>query len=143
MHMICTMPCLCALLLAACQPLADSAGSNSSVEETAPRAPTAASTPASQSVDLVPVAVEAAPVVAPTDTAGSLPADVRRFKERRDECDHFRGEEPSDPARTAELQAALERTCTGTDAALVALRRRHSGDAAVMVALADYESDVE
>ena len=89
---------------------------------------------------------DAAPTPAPTPAVaapGALPQDVQAFKKRRDECDHFRGEEPSDAARAAELEQKLEQTCKGTDAALAGLRRRYDGNRAAIAALADYEDSVE
>jgi hypothetical protein len=94
--------------------------------------------------------VAAAPAPSPTPaptgaaaTATGLPADVVAFKTRRDACDHFRGEEAGDDARAAELERQLEQNCTGTDAALAALRKRHAGNAAATAALADYDDAVE
>lgn len=99
-------------------------------------------------VPVTPEAVpEAPPVAAPTPEAGAatgaLPQDVRAFKARRDECDHFRGEEPSDEARAAQLEQKLEQTCKGTDATLAGLRRRYDSNPAAIAALADYEDSVE
>ena len=82
-------------------------------------------------------------VPADGDEAAALPADVVAFRAKRDECDHFRGEEPTDQARAAFLTEAMERTCTGTDAALIDLRKRYAGNAAIVSALADYEDEVE
>lgn len=72
-----------------------------------------------------------------------LPADVIAFRLKRDECDHLRGEEPTGPARAAFLRYGMERTCTGTDAALAALRRRHADDPASITALAGYADRIE
>lgn len=87
-------------------------------------------------------AVEAPPPQA-NQTAPALPADVAAFKEKRDSCDHFRGEEPYDAERGAFLAKQLEATCKGTDKALADLRARYAGDAAAKAALADYETQVE
>ncbi|MCC2976434.1 hypothetical protein LK533_07075 [Sphingomonas sp. PL-96] len=76
-------------------------------------------------------------------TGAKLPADVVAFRERRDECDHFRGEDPYDAERAAFLSEALARTCTGTDAELKALRARYAANAAILAALADYEDEAE
>jgi hypothetical protein len=84
-----------------------------------------------------------APAPSATASPQVLPRDVRAFIARRDECDHFRGEEPSDEARAAELERKLKQTCTGTDAALAALRRDHAGEPAAIAALANYEDSVE
>ena len=85
----------------------------------------------------------------PMRAAGDAPrpasrlADVVAFRQRRDECDHFRGEEPYDAKRAAFLRAALARTCKGTDAELAALRKRYAGNPAALRALAGYEPTVE
>jgi hypothetical protein len=76
--------------------------------------------------------------------AADLPAEVAAFKVKRDQCDHYRGEDPGDDTtRAAELQRELEQTCKGTDARLKELRRRYAGDPKVTAALAHYEDDVE
>jgi hypothetical protein len=72
-----------------------------------------------------------------------LPADVVTFRTRRDDCDHFRGEEAYDAERKAFLKAALQRTCTGTDRELAALRRRHAANPAAVAALRNYEDRIE
>ena len=72
-----------------------------------------------------------------------MPADVVAFRSKRDKCDYFRGEEPTDAARASELEKLLDRTCKGTDAAQAALRKRYAGNASVRAALADYDSEVE
>lgn len=78
-----------------------------------------------------------------TAVSTNLPADVIAFRSKRDECDHFRGEDATDEARAAELEKLLDRTCKGTDAALAALRKRYAKDPAVIAALADYDGEVE
>lgn len=85
----------------------------------------------------------AEPVANTADGGATLPADVVAFQAKRDDCDHFRGEEPTDPARAAFLEKALERTCKGTDAQLTALRKRYADTPAVITALADYEDGIE
>ncbi|MGE5305257.1 MAG: hypothetical protein ACM3TN_18255 [Alphaproteobacteria bacterium] len=47
--------------------------------------------------------------------AAGLPADVLKFKERRDLCDHFRGEDPYDKERRKFLEENLKKYCAGTD----------------------------
>ncbi|WP_294292843.1 hypothetical protein [uncultured Sphingomonas sp.] len=120
-----------------------------------------AETPAPAAARTSPPALDSAPPPAtatpepPSTNAGAaatntiavapetLPADVVTFKARRDECDHFRGEDADDEARAAQLEQELNRTCKGTDSALAGLRRRYAANAAVIAALANYESDVE
>ncbi|WP_188578182.1 hypothetical protein [Azorhizobium oxalatiphilum] len=73
----------------------------------------------------------------------ALPADVRAFIKRRDGCDHFRGEEPTDPERAKEINTQLKKLCTGTDAQLARLRLSYATNRAVMRALAPYERKIE
>lgn len=82
-------------------------------------------------------------------SAKSLPREVRDFIERREVCDHFRGEpvpEPEDDpesVRRKQIETALKRFCTGTDAELARLRARYRNNAAVTAALADFEDEIE
>lgn len=75
--------------------------------------------------------------------ARGLPADVAAFIERRDSCDHFRGEEPYDAERAAHIKAALAASCTGTDRELAALRRKYAADPHLMGRLSRYEDRIE
>ena len=78
-----------------------------------------------------------------------LPREVRAFIERREGCDHFRGEPVPEPAddpkgeRRRQIESALDKLCTGTDAELARLRARYRKDAAVTAALADFEDEIE
>jgi len=72
-----------------------------------------------------------------------LPADVARFVQRRDLCDHFRGEELYDAERRAFLEKRMREYCTGTDAKLAALKRKYRGRFDVMAKLGEYEATVE
>lgn len=76
---------------------------------------------------------------------GSLPADVVRFVEEREACEHARGEfpDPPDPERVREVLAMISGSCTGTDARLAALRDRYRTNAAATARLAEYESTIE
>ena len=126
--------CSAALLLAACGPPAPVAAT---VAVPAP-APVAATAPA-------PVAATAPVPVAVTASAPipGLPPEVLAFKRKRDDCDHFRGEEGYDAERRAFLAAALARSCTGTDQALAALRQQHAANPAVIAQLKAYEDRIE
>jgi hypothetical protein len=75
----------------------------------------------------------------------SLPSEVERFVERRDTCDHFRGEvaEPGDIARMNEVNEMLAKYCSGTDAELAALRSRYYANGAVTEKLSVYETKIE
>lgn len=73
----------------------------------------------------------------------ALPTDVAVFVDRRDGCDHFRGEEPYDAERGAFLAERMKRLCSGSDAALARLRRIHADDKAAIAALARFEDRIE
>ena len=88
------------------------------------------------------IALSARASVAQAGTHG-LPADVAGFVEQRDLCDHFRGEDPYDAARAAEIKAKLAANCTGTDKKLAALRKKYAGNRKVMKRLSGYEARIE
>ena len=72
-----------------------------------------------------------------------LPTDVVNFKERRDLCDHFRGEAPYDEERNKFLIENLEKYCTGTDRDLAALKAKYLDNPDVMRVLDGYEDKIE
>lgn len=78
-----------------------------------------------------------------------LPAEVHRFLDRREICDHFRGEPVpdavDDPAgeRRRQIETALQQSCTGTDAELARLREAYRDRPEVTQALAGLEDRVE
>ena len=76
-------------------------------------------------------------------TQALLSADIVAFRERRDACDHFRGEDAYDAKRAAFLAAEVARTCTGSDRALADLRKQYASDAQALAALKDYEDKIE
>lgn len=78
-----------------------------------------------------------------TDAATVLPADVVEFKERRDLCDHFRGEDAYDEKRGKFLAEGMKKACTGTDKEMALLKKKYSNNEAVLKALADYEVKIE
>ncbi len=88
---------------------------------------------------------------APTDRPNwcDYPHEVRAFLDRREGCDHFRGEPLPDPAddpggeRRRQIQTALHALCTGSDAELQRLRARYRDDADVSAALGALESNIE
>ncbi len=88
---------------------------------------------------------------APSDRANwcDYPHEVRAFLDKREGCDHFRGEPVPEPAddpggeRRREIETALRKLCTGSDAELLRLRTRYRDDADVSAALNALESDIE
>lgn len=90
-------------------------------------------------VALVPVAG----LAGAAERSPRLPPDVVAFAQKRDICDHFRGEEGADPARQNEIATALERTCKGTDSKLSALKQAYRSRSAVLKFLGKYEYPIE
>ncbi|MGF9563492.1 hypothetical protein [Neorhizobium sp. JUb45] len=77
-------------------------------------------------------------------SAASLPSDVQTFVSERENCDHFRGEEPYDADRRREIEAALDRYCRGTDARLDGLKKKYrNAPAAVRDLLNGFEYPIE
>lgn len=72
-----------------------------------------------------------------------LPPEVARYVEKRDGCDHFRGEEPYDEERRQFLLKRMTELCVGTDKRLAALKKKYRNDAAVMKKLDEYEPEIE
>ena len=71
------------------------------------------------------------------------PPDVAAFIERRDRCDHFRGEDPFDEERRRFLQQQTLQLCVGTDQQLAALKKQYQDNAAIMGKLNQYEVSIE
>jgi hypothetical protein len=72
-----------------------------------------------------------------------LPEDVARFIERRDACDHFRGEEAYDAKRREFLEQQTLKLCVGSDKQLAGLKKKYAGNKAVITKLNDYEAEIE
>lgn len=79
----------------------------------------------------------------PSWAQAKLPVDVARFIEKRDGCDHFRGEEPYDEERRQFLLKNMNELCKGTDARLAQLKRKYAGRPAIVGKLDDYEKRIE
>jgi len=74
-----------------------------------------------------------------------FPADVARFVDQREGCDHFRGEfpDPPDAQRIKEIERELRKLCTGTDKKLADLKRKYARNRAVMERLNEFEEGIE
>ena len=72
-----------------------------------------------------------------------LPEDVARFIERRDACDHFRGEEAYDAKRREFLEQQTSKLCVGSDQQLAGLKKKYAGNKAIITKLNDYEAEIE
>jgi hypothetical protein len=73
----------------------------------------------------------------------AMPTDVARFIERRDLCDHFRGEEPYDAERGAFLKFQIDKYCKGSDRQLATLKRKYERQKDVLSKLNEYEVKIE
>jgi len=74
-----------------------------------------------------------------------LPADVVKYVEQREGCDHFRGEVPDPPAvqRMKEIEQEIRKLCTGTDKKLNKLKHKYARNQMVMKRLNEFEENVE
>lgn len=60
------------------------------------------------------------------------PKDVAKFQTDVETCIHFAGEEPYDPARRRQVNAAIRRFCTPADRAAGPLRKKYAGNPLVL-----------
>jgi hypothetical protein len=72
-----------------------------------------------------------------------LPEDVFSFVEKRDGCDHFRGEDPYDEERRKFILKNLQELCTGTDVELAKLKTKYESNSIVLSRLSNYDEDIE
>jgi len=77
--------------------------------------------------------------------AESLPRDVQRFVDRREGCDHMRGEfpDPGEKQRMNEVTREINKLCAGTSKELVQLKRKYSTNSTIMQILNQFETGVE
>lgn len=78
-----------------------------------------------------------------TSDENQRPLDVISFLDRREGCDHFRGEEPYDEERRKFLLEKMHELCDGTDNQLDQLKRKYSTLPNVMTKLNSYELRIE
>jgi hypothetical protein len=72
-----------------------------------------------------------------------LPEDVESFVATREDCDHWRGEDPYDKEREAEINWNVCQMCFGTDEQLATLKKKHAKNGAVIAVLSEFELKVE
>jgi hypothetical protein len=77
------------------------------------------------------------------NAVATLPADVVTFQQRRDLCEHFRGEDAYDEERGKFIAEGAKKACTGTDKELALLKTKYSNNEAVLKILTDYEVKIE
>jgi hypothetical protein len=75
----------------------------------------------------------------------SLPRDVQKFIDRREGCDHMRGEipDPADKQRMKEVNREIEKLCKGTDKQLSQLKKKYASKVSVMRRLNEFEDGIE
>jgi hypothetical protein len=71
--------------------------------------------------------------------------DLDAFVEKRNICDHLRGEfpDPPDAQRMQEIVDGTKKYCKGSDAELKALKARYAKDASAMTLLSSFEDSIE
>jgi hypothetical protein len=72
-----------------------------------------------------------------------LPKEVSTFLEKRESCDHWRGEEGYDNERRAEIDWSICQSCPRTDSKLALLKKKYRADKASMNKLAELEPRIE
>lgn len=74
-----------------------------------------------------------------------LPPDVLKFTQKRDSCDHFRGElpDPDEKERMREVIKEIDKFCTGTDKKLASLKKKYESNPDIVARLAKYEPEIE
>jgi hypothetical protein len=77
--------------------------------------------------------------------AEPLPRDVQRFVDRREGCDHMRGEFPDhgEKQRVNEVTREINKLCAGTGTELAQLKRKYAGNSTIMQILNQFEIGIE
>ena len=95
-----------------------------------------------KTLGVVVIALVPSGIVGAAETVG-LPAKVAAFLERRESCDHWRGERGYDKERQADIDWAMCQACPGTDAQLARLKKKYAANKAVMQKLSEIEPNIE
>ena len=70
--------------------------------------------------------LQVCPIIDPaTGLPKVWPVDIQGFQDDVETCIHFAGEEPYDPARRRQIEAAIRRHCDGSARALPRLLKRY------------------
>jgi hypothetical protein len=74
-----------------------------------------------------------------------LPRDVQRFVDRRERCNHMRGEipDPSEKLRMNEVSRELRKLCGSTDKELVQLKKKYAANSTIMQILNQFDIGME
>jgi len=75
----------------------------------------------------------------------SLPREVQRYVDKREGCDHMRGEipDPREKQRMRDVEHEIQRLCKGTDKELARLKKKYANNPSVMRRLDEFESGIE
>ncbi|MCP3921153.1 MAG: hypothetical protein GY714_01070 [Desulfobacterales bacterium] len=73
----------------------------------------------------------------------SYPKDVLSFIEKRDSCDHFRGEPVYSKERQEFLIKMMNKTCKGTDKQLSDLKNKYKNNKEILKKLNEYDDNIE
>lgn len=81
----------------------------------------------------------------PALASAAIPRDVQRFVDKREGCDHMRGEipEPGDKRRMQEVNREMQKLCKGTDKELAQLKKKYAKNPSVMRRLDEFEPGIE
>lgn len=83
------------------------------------------------------------PGIVANSATTSTPDDISKFIARREQCDHFRGEEAYDEERGRFLREQLAATCKGTDDELATLKRKYASRDDLTEQLSEFEITIE
>jgi hypothetical protein len=72
-----------------------------------------------------------------------LPDDVIKYLQRRNICEHWRGEEPYDEERRKYIDEAWNSSCPGSDKGLALLKEKYKNNQVVLKTLKNYEDKIE
>jgi hypothetical protein len=83
--------------------------------------------------------------VLPVLSQDYLPRDVQRFVDRREGCNHMRGEipDPTEKLRMNEVSRELRKLCGGTDKELGQLKKKYAANSTIMQILNQFEVGIE
>ena len=75
----------------------------------------------------------------------TFPQEVVEFIEKRDRCDHFRGEISGEPEvdESSGLNKNLDLYCKETDRSLMNLKDKYKNDSTIMEKLNSYDEEIE
>jgi hypothetical protein len=75
----------------------------------------------------------------------ALPREVQRYVDKREGCDHMRGEipDPNEKRRMRDVSREIQKLCRGTDRELARLKKKYATNPSVIRRLGEFESTIE